>query len=166
MLTTARSSVFLVAHAFQYRRILVPVQDNRESEQALDVSCRLAGEHGAVITTVVVVEVPSLLPLDAHMTEEERAAHRLLERAGAVADSYGVRVSPRIVRGRDAASAILEEAEAAASEIVIIGSPRKGRAYKGPRIFGGTVEHVLKRARCRVMVIGAPAKLYEAHAAA
>ncbi len=166
MLTTARSSVFLVAHSFQYRRILVPVQDNRESEQALDVACRLAGEHGAVITTVVVVEVPSLLPVDAHMLEEERAAHRLLERASAVADSYGVRVSPRIVRGRDAASAIIGEAEATGSEIVIIGSARNGRASKGARIFGGTVEHILKRARCRVMVIGTPAERYKAHAAA
>ena len=43
-----------------YRRIVVPISDNAESEKAVDVACRLAAEHGASITLVAVVEVPTL----------------------------------------------------------------------------------------------------------
>ena len=143
-----------MARGLGYRRILVPVRDNPESEQAMDVACRLAGEHGAVVTAVAVVEVPQLLPLDAHMGEDERAAHRLLERAGAVADSYGVGIHPRIVRARDAAGVILDLTESEATEIVVIGAPRRRQSRPGARMLGSTVQHVLERARCRVLVIG------------
>ena len=120
----------------------------------MDVACRLAAEHGAVITVVRVVEVPPLLPLDAHMVEEEEHAHRLLERAAAIADSYGVGIAHRIPRAREPARAIVDEAQTSHAEILVIGAPRKtgARARKGA--FGSTVEHVLKRAPCRVMVIG------------
>ena len=143
-----------MARGLGYRRILVPVRDNPESEQAMDVASRLAGEHGAAITAVAVVTVPPLLPLDAHMAPEEQAAHRLLERAGAIADSYGVDIHPRVVRGRDPAAAILCESEEAAAELIVIGAPRRKTSGKGPRVFGSTVEHVLRHARCRVPVIG------------
>lgn len=143
-----------MARSLGYRRILVPVRDNPESEQAMDVACRLAAEHGAVVTAVAVVEVPALLPLDAHMGQDEQDAHRLLERAGAIADSYGVGVRPRIVRARDAAGAILDLTEVEATEIVVIGAPRTGQPRTGARILGSTVQHVLERARCRVLVIG------------
>jgi nucleotide-binding universal stress UspA family protein len=65
----------------ELRNLLVPIADNPESERAMDVACRLATDRGATITVVNVVEVPAVLPLAAHMTEEEAAAHRLLERA-------------------------------------------------------------------------------------
>jgi basic amino acid/polyamine antiporter, APA family len=155
-----------MARGLGYRRILVPVRDNPESEQAMDVASRLAGEHGAAITAVAVVEVPPLLPLDAHMTSEEQAAHRLLERAAAVADSYGVDIHPRVVRGREPAAAILGESEDASAELIVIGAPRRARSGKGPRVFGSTVEHVLRHARCRVLVIGSGPVAARATAAA
>jgi nucleotide-binding universal stress UspA family protein len=155
-----------MARGLGYRRILVPVRDNPESEQAMDVAARLAGEHGAAITAVAVVEVPPLLPLDAHMTSEEQAAHRLLERAGAIADSYGVDIHPRVVRGREPAAAILGESEDAAAELIVIGAPRRAASRKGPRVFGSTVEHVLRHARCRVLVIGSGPVAARAAAAA
>lgn len=116
----------------------------------MDVACRLAADHGATIAAVSVIEVLPVLPLDAHMTSEEAVAHRLLNRAAAIADSYGVHVVPRVLRARDAAAAIVRQAEERQSEIILIGAPRRRRAP-----FGSTVKHVLKHAPCRVMVIGA-----------
>jgi nucleotide-binding universal stress UspA family protein len=141
-----------MARSLGYRRILVPLGDNAESEKAMDVACRLADGH-ATITCVSVVEVPSLLPLDAHMRDEEARSNLLLSRARAVANSYGVSFMPRLVRGRDAARAILEEATVASAELIVIGAPRRQRRLKGAAALGGTVEHVLKRATCRVMVM-------------
>jgi nucleotide-binding universal stress UspA family protein len=137
-----------------YRRILVPISENVESEKAMDVACRLAAEHGASITVVAVVEVPPLLPLDAHMVDEEAHAHRVVERATAIADSYGVGIAHRILRAREAARAIVDEAKGARAEILVIGAPRKTGARARNGVFGTTVEHVLKRAPCRVMLIG------------
>lgn len=139
-----------------YRRLLVPVVDNPESEQAIDVAARLAAEHGSSITAVAVVEVPPLLPVDAHMGEEEKRAHVLLRRAAAVAESYGVTVSLETVRGRDAASAIVREVVARNIELVVLGAPRAPDRKRSVAVFGNTVEHVLKHAPCRVMIVGAP----------
>jgi len=139
-----------MARALGFRNLLVPVSDNVETERAMDVACRLAADHRATITLVNVVEVPPVLPLGAHMKEEEAAAHRLLERVAAIGDTYGVSVAPRIVCARDAAQAIVSLTEARQTEIMVIGAPRRRR-----KAFGQTVEHILKKAPCRVMVIGA-----------
>ena len=141
-----------------YRSILVPVVDNAESEKAVDVACRLSAEHGASITAVAVIEVPSVLPLDSHMLEEEADARRVLTRATAIGDSYGIRVSPRMVRGREAAAAIVDEAVVTSCELVVIGVPPKRRLGNRTFVFGRTGEAVLKKAPCRVMVIAAPSE--------
>jgi nucleotide-binding universal stress UspA family protein len=155
-----------VTHTLGFRRVLVPVAANPESEKAMDVACRVALAGAGVVTAAAVVVVPTSLPLDARMDDEEVAAHRLLERAAAVADSYGVRVSTRSLRARDAASAILAEAVREPYEIVIAGAPRKRATSRGTLVFGSTIEHVLKRAPCRVMLIGAaPVEVYAVNAA-
>jgi nucleotide-binding universal stress UspA family protein len=135
-----------------YRAILVPVADNPETDKALDVACRLAAEHGSTITVMAVIEVPRVLPLGAHMLEEEADAKRLLRRAEAVGESYGVRMLERIVRGRGAGPAIVEEAKARKIELIVVGAPRARR-----RPFGRCVESVLKHATCRVLMIAQPA---------
>jgi nucleotide-binding universal stress UspA family protein len=141
----------------EYRSLLVPVAENRETDRALDVACQLAAEHGACLNALAVVEVSPLLPLDAHMQEEEAAAKRLLARAQTEGDSYGVNVAPLMVRARRAGEAIVDAAAACHAELVVIGTPRR----RGSRVFGHTTEVVLRRAPCRVMVVAAPAKVVQ-----
>ena len=129
----------------------MPVCDNVESERAMDVACRLAEPHAAV-TSVSVVEVPALLPLDAHMREEEARAHAALQRARAIAETYGVSYTPRLLRGRQAAEAIVSEAESRDVQLIVIAAVRR-QPRRGPAALGGTVEHVLRHAACRVLVI-------------
>jgi nucleotide-binding universal stress UspA family protein len=134
----------------QLRNLLVPVADNVESERAIDVACRLADDRRATIALLHVVEIPPVLPLGAHMTVEEEAAHRLLERAAAIADTYGVKAVPRILHDRSAGEAIVGFAARRHVDLIVIGAPRKrGKA------FGSTVEHVLRKADSRVMLVGA-----------
>src|SRR5262249_20769296 len=71
-----------------YGRLLVPLDLQRESLDALAIACRLAADDGARITAVAVIEVPAQLPLDAHFRDQEEAARRLLERAEATGDTY------------------------------------------------------------------------------
>jgi APA family basic amino acid/polyamine antiporter len=144
------------ALALEYRNILVPVIDRHESEEALDLAARLATERGASIVALTVVEVPLNLPLDAPMAAEEERAHALLDEARAIGDAYGVNVIGRIVRARKPGRAIVDEAERRNSEIIVMGSPRRDVMRRRGRVFGDTVDFVLKNAPCRVMVAASP----------
>ncbi len=142
--------------ALEYRSVLVPVVYRRESEEAVDLACRLATERGASIAVVTVLEVPLELPLDAPLPEQlELRAHDLLDEARAIGDAYGVDVVGRLVRARRAGRAIVEEAELRNSEIILMGAPRRDVRRRSGRIFGETVDFVLKHAPCRVMVAAA-----------
>jgi len=136
-----------------YRRLLVPLDARTESVKALEIACRLAADDGATITAVAVIEVPPLLPLDAHLTDAEDAARRLLERAGATGDAWGVSVATRVVRARDVGAAIVEQATADRDELIVIGSTRSRLAESPIRVSPDPVLHVLRAAQCRVMVV-------------
>jgi APA family basic amino acid/polyamine antiporter len=140
------------ALALEYRRILVPIVPGRPSDDALDVALRLAKERGARVIALTVIEVPLDLPLDAELPELEAIANRELDEAVGIGDSYGVRVTPRLVRGRSASLEIVAEANRRDTEIIIIGSPRKGLTQRRRGVFGATVDRVMRNAPCRVMV--------------
>jgi APA family basic amino acid/polyamine antiporter len=139
------------AIALEYRSILVPIVGGPESDEAMDVACRLAAERRASIAALSVIEVPLQLPPDARLDDEEERADEQLDEARAIGDSYGVDVATRLVRARKAGRAIVDEATRRQSEIVVMGAPRGGRRV-GKAIFGDTVDFVLKHAPCRVMV--------------
>jgi basic amino acid/polyamine antiporter, APA family len=145
------------AMALEYRNVLVPVVWRRESEAAVDLAARLAVERGGSIVALTVIEVPLEQSLDATLPAgEEARANELLDEARAIGDSYGVNVIGRIVRARSAGRAIVDEAGRRNSEIIVMGAPRRDRQTRRGRIFGGTVDFVLKNAPCRVMVAAAP----------
>jgi nucleotide-binding universal stress UspA family protein len=132
-----------------YRRILVPVVDDAASMEAVDVACRLAAERHGSINVTTVVEVPPQLPLDAHMDEEDEDAHAVLARAQALAETYGVDVTPCVVHARDAAEAIVEQARRTGAELLVVGGTCGGRRIRG------TIRDVLRKAPCRVALIAA-----------
>jgi nucleotide-binding universal stress UspA family protein len=144
--------------AVAYQRILVPLVDTVDSERAVAVACRLGAERGASVSAVSVIEVPVELPIDAHMTDEEAHARHVLRDAAAIGDRYGVTVAPRVLRGRAAGEAIVEEARRTRSEIIVLWAPRRNLHGSKAAIFGRTVDYVLKHAPCRVMVTAAPAR--------
>jgi APA family basic amino acid/polyamine antiporter len=138
------------ALALEYRSILVPVKPGRMSQEAVDVSCRLAAERRASIAAVAVVVVPLELPLDTQLPDVEDEAYEVLEQARAIGELYGVEVRSRMVRARSAGRAIVDEAERRFTEIIVMGSPRTSGGRRG--VFSDTVDFVLKHAPCRVMV--------------
>jgi APA family basic amino acid/polyamine antiporter len=150
--TVKAPPAFGAALALAYRRIVVPIVPGRPSDDALDVACRLAAERGARVVALTVIEVPLELPLDADLPEEERLANDELDEAMAIGDTYGVRVVGRLVRGRSASVEIVREAERRGAEIIVLGSPRKDLTSRRRGVFGSTVDRVMRRAPCRVMV--------------
>ena len=132
-----------------YRRIVVPLGDDDESELGVALAAELVPEKDAAITAVVVVEVPAELPLDAHMLQEESLARRALEKANAIASSRGVRLRSRTVRARARGEAIVAEAEAAGADLIVV----RASNHPGTALFGRTVDYVLRHATCRVLVM-------------
>jgi APA family basic amino acid/polyamine antiporter len=154
--TTVRAPIVIVAGSLEYRSILVPIAPGYPSDEAMQVACRLADERRASIVAETVIEVPLELPLDAYLPEQVEEANAQLDEASAIAELYGVRVTERIVRARNAGRAIVDEATRRGSEIIVMGGPRRVRLSTGKRaIFGDTVDFVLKHAPCRVMVAAA-----------
>jgi len=139
-----------------YHRLLVPLDARVESFDAFRIACGLAADDSAEISAVAVVEIPAPLPLDARFDGVEADARRLLERAGATADAYGVKVVPRVVRARDFGAAIVEEATSRRSEIIVVGARRAELAVSARRAAPDPVLRVLRGAPCRVMVVSAP----------
>lgn len=137
------------ANRLVYRRIVVPLGDDDESELGVALAAELAPEGGAAIIAVVVIEVPAELPLHAHMHDEEAMARRALEKANAIAASRGVRLRSRIVRARARGEAIVAEAEAADADLIVVRASRRPRTA----LFGRTVDYVLRHAGCRVLVM-------------
>ncbi|HZT46309.1 MAG TPA: amino acid permease [Gaiellaceae bacterium] len=150
---TVRAPVLVLGPSLsiEYRTIIVPVVRTGETEEALVAAARLAAERGATVVIVTVIEVPLSLPLDARLEHEEDRAEALLDDAQALVESYGVRAVTRLVRARRAGPAIVDEARRRNAELVVVGAPR--RAIGGRRrLFGTTVDYVLRESPCRVLI--------------
>jgi len=155
--TVKAPPAFGPALALEYRKLLVPVIGGQPSDAAMDLACRLAAERDSRIVALNVLEVPLDRPLTDELPELERAANHELDQAAAIGDSYGVRVLTRLERAYSAGTAIVTEADARNSEIIILGSPRRSLTASQEAVFGKTVDYVLKHAPCRVLVAASEA---------
>jgi APA family basic amino acid/polyamine antiporter len=142
-----------------YGTILVPVKAGAIGDEVFATALRLADEHDARITALHVVAVPLDTPLDAGAGEADERATRSLAEASELAAEHGVEVDARLVRARSIGAAIVEEATALGADLIVLGSAPHWRRQS--RFFSPTVEHVLKRAPCEVMVIAYPQGVLE-----
>jgi len=137
----------------EYNNILVPIIGSKISREAMVMACELASEEDASIFALSAVEVPLNLPIDALPSDEAIVAQKLLDDAAEVAEEFGVKLFKKIAPGRPAGigRVIVDEAVNTHSQIVMIGAERKRRV--GERFFGRTVEYVLRKAPCKVLVV-------------
>jgi APA family basic amino acid/polyamine antiporter len=143
----------------EYRRLLVPVKLGPIGVEVFATALRLAEELGASIMAVHVVPVPLDEPLDAPLyAEEERAASSLAE-AKLLAAEHGVEVDAEVVRARAIGAAVIEQALERDADLIVMGSSPRWRRQS--RMFGPTVEYVLRKAPCEVMVIAYPQGVLE-----
>jgi basic amino acid/polyamine antiporter, APA family len=147
----------------RYRRILVPMKLGPIGEEMLSTAVKLAHESGAAIEALFVVRVPLERPLDADLPElEERAAASLAE-ARLLGLDYGVEVHCDLVRARSIGQAIVDEAQRRDADLIVLGSAPRWRRQS--RFFSPTVEHVLRRAACEVLIVAFPQGTLEDEAA-
>jgi nucleotide-binding universal stress UspA family protein len=143
--------------AIGYRSIVVPLLGREETEHALDLACRLAGDRGARVVLVAPLVVPQELPLDAHFHDELAVLKEALDHASAIADSYGVGVRRRIIRTRERALGrdLAEVVDEHRAELVVVGAPVESRlGFR--RAFPPEVLAVVRDVPCRVLIATGP----------
>ncbi len=143
--------------SIRYRSIVVPLLGRAETEHALDLACRLAADRRARVVLVAPLVVPQELPLDAHFDHEIEELRDALGRAAAIAESYGVAATRRIVRTRERALGreLAEVATDHRAELIVVGAPVESRlGFR--RAFPLEVLSILRDAPCRVMIATGP----------
>ena len=125
------------------RHIVVPLLDGPETDDAVDLACRLAGRWTR-LDFVAPLVVDQELPLDAHFPDELPHLKERLDRACAVADLYGVDVSRRVLRVREGGLGRALAEEERDAKLVVVGSARD---------LARDVRAVLRDMPCPVLVL-------------
>jgi APA family basic amino acid/polyamine antiporter len=138
----------------KYQSILVPMKLGPIGEEMVATAVKLAHESGARIEAIYVIAVPLEQPLHADLVDEEERALASLSEARLLGSDYGVEVDAVFRRARSIGSAIVDEAERRAVDLIVLGSSPRWRRQS--RFFSPTVEYVLKRAPCEVLIVAFP----------
>jgi APA family basic amino acid/polyamine antiporter len=145
----------------QFRRILVPLKLGDIGEEMVATAIALAKENGAEIDAITVVRVPRRFPLEGALPPDVAArVDASLDEARLLGEDHGVEVRTDAVRARSIGHAIVEEAETRDADLIVLGSSHRWRRQS--RFFSPTVDFVLRRAPCEVLVVAFPDGVFDA----
>jgi APA family basic amino acid/polyamine antiporter len=136
----------------EYKSVLVAFEDDEPfSEQTMVTAVKLAAKRRRAIHVIAVVVVPSHLPLDAGLGEQEEQAQSKIEQAKLIG---GLRVSGHVhrVRPNQAGHSIAEEARELKASALVMGL----RYRNGVPLYGKALQTVLAERPTRVIVVGEP----------
>lgn len=144
----------------ELRRLLVPMKLGDVGEEMVATAIALAKESGAAVEAITVVRVPRRYPLEGPLPDDVAARVRAsLEEARALGEDHGVEVRTDVVRARSIGHAIVEQARARGVDAVLLGSSPRWRRQS--RAFSPTVDYVVRRAPCQVLVVAFPEGVFE-----
>ncbi|HEY7019127.1 MAG TPA: universal stress protein, partial [Gaiellaceae bacterium] len=143
----------------QFTSILVPMKLGAIGEEMIATAVKLAQDRGAHVEALYVIRVPLDQPLDAELGEQEEAAVASLAEARLLGADHGVEVQGETIRARSIGDAIVAEAERRGNDLIVVGSAPRWRRQS--RFFSPTVEFVLRKAPCEVLVVAFPEGVME-----
>ena len=137
-----------------YGRILVPLKLGPIGEEVLATAVRLAEERESAVEVLHVIRVPLSFALDTPLPDSERRAEESLAEVSQMAAEHGVEIETKTVRARALGEAIVAEAGDWSADLIMLGSAPRWRRQS--RFFSPTVDYVLHKAPCEVMVVTYP----------
>ncbi|HLM35126.1 MAG TPA: universal stress protein [Gaiellaceae bacterium] len=146
------------------RRILVPLKLGVIGEEMLATAVKLASEHDATVEALHVVRVPLELPLDAELFDHDERAEAALAEARLLGAEHGVTVEGTTIRHRAIGEAIIQRARETGADLIVVGSAPRWRRQS--RFFSPTVDYVLRKAPCEVLIVAFPQAAVDAELAA
>lgn len=138
------------------QRILCPTDFSACSEQAMDFALALADRANAAVTALHVIDTidarPELSGAMADLQQQRlETEHRYLEKTNAERPG-GNRITNAVTVGRPYLE-ILRTMEERAIDVIVMGV--RGRGAVDMALFGSTTNHVVRRAKCPVVTVGA-----------
>ncbi|MCB0859534.1 MAG: amino acid permease [Solirubrobacterales bacterium] len=133
----------------EYKSVIVAFPaDQPFSEEVMATAAKLTSERRRGIHITALLTVPTHLPLESSMAEEEKEAQSKIERAKLIA---GLRVTGRVERVRPGQEGyfLARQARASKAAAIVIGL----RSRRGVPQYGKTLETVLRERPCRVIVV-------------
>jgi APA family basic amino acid/polyamine antiporter len=137
----------------EYESVLVALDASRPyAPGALATAVKVAARRRRGIFVLVTIPVPQTSPLEAELPEQELAAQAMIEQARL---QGGRRVTGRTqkVRAGQAGTVIVETATAIRARAIVMPLPPRTAAGT---VFGKTVETVLAKRQCRVIIQSDP----------
>jgi APA family basic amino acid/polyamine antiporter len=143
----------------EFTSILVPMKLGPIGEEMIATAVKLARDRGAHVEALYVIRVPLDQSLEAELDEQEEAATASLAEARLLGADNGVEVQVETMRARSIGDAIVDEAKRRGSDLIVVGSAPRWRRQS--RFFSPTVEYVLRKAPCEVLVVAFPEGVME-----
>ena len=144
----------------EFGRILVPMKLGDIGEEMVATAIALAKERGAEIEAITVVRVPRRYVLEGELPPDVAArVDASLEEARLLGADHGVHVRTDVVRARSIGHAIVDEARERDADLIVLGSSPRWRRQS--RFFSPTVDFVLRKAPCEVLVVAFPDGVFE-----
>ncbi|MGN6665106.1 MAG: APC family permease [Solirubrobacterales bacterium] len=136
----------------EYRSVLVAFEDDEEfSPEMVATAVKLASKRRRGIHVHSMMTVPTNLPLNAEMPDQEAEAQRRIEEAKLIG---GQRVTGHVARVRpgQAGYSVAEEAAEIKAAAIVIGL----RYRNGVPLYDKTLQTILGERPCRVIVVSDP----------
>ncbi|HEX4680546.1 MAG TPA: universal stress protein [Gaiellaceae bacterium] len=147
-----------------FNKILVPMKLGIIGEEMLATAIRLASDHGAEVQALHVIRVPLEQSLEGEMVDEEERAEASIAEAKLLGTEHDVIVEGVTIRARAIGHAIVARAEAVGADLIVLGSAPRWRRQS--RFFSPTVDYVLRRAPCEVLIVAFPQSVMDEELAA
>ncbi|MCE2945930.1 MAG: universal stress protein [bacterium] len=160
-----------------FKRILIPIDGSKTSQQALKRGIAFAAEQGAALRLLHVHEVsvladmyaaqtaaglsvaPNVKALEKFEADLEKRSQSLLEQSTALAAKAGVaKVDGKMINAgmRKAAKLIVDDATKWKADLIVMGT--HGRSGFDHLVFGSVAEGVMRTATVPVLLIRSPGK--------
>jgi APA family basic amino acid/polyamine antiporter len=147
-----------------FAAVVVPLERlDALAEETMATACRLAADAGATVVGVSAIKVPVREPLDTPLPGREAEVDEVQAMAAALAADYGIEYRGVVARTRSPGRLVVDAAVEHDAGLIIVGSPYKRRLARSQHeeFFGKTVDFILRRAPCRVIVTHFPADVEE-----
>jgi APA family basic amino acid/polyamine antiporter len=138
----------------EYRSVLVAFEDDEEfSPEMVATAVKLASKRRRGIHVHSMMTVPTNLPLNAKMPEQETEAQRRIEEAKLIG---GQRVTGHVERVRpgQAGYSVADEAAQIKAEAIVVGLSYRN----GVPLYDKTLQTILGERPCRVIVVSDPSE--------
>ena len=140
----------------EYKSVMVVFEEDPFNEETVAMAKALAANRRRAIHVVSLISVPTHLPLDAELDGQERAARAKIEQSKLIC---GQRVTGSLLRvrpGQGAAAIVKSAKEIGAAAIVM-----QLRYRAGAPVYSKTLESVMAKRPCRVLVTASPEEARE-----